>query len=369
MVDAALPPRNSPPDIVAVASPASGIAPLAVILTAQADDVDGQIISLDWSLGDGTQAHGERVRHVYPASGRFTARVTATDDAGATSSASVTISVGRRALRSSLRWPTRIAVGPDGRYYVTDGQAGSLFILDSALQVQDEHSGFERPLGVAVGRDGRIYVGSAGRHRVEVLDSGGQPISMVGEGVLQMPNDLALDADRNLYVADSTADSVRIFNPEGALIASLPEQADPEARFPISVTIAYRADDNGGVVGELYVAYQISGRIHVYDLDRRVRVRALGGRVPMGSSHWEGRFSRLQSLDVDRHGHLHAVDAFMSQIQVLDAMTGAFRRVYGTLGVGPTELNVPLDLVITAHGQVIVTNSGNRRVELIDVMQ
>jgi N-acetylmuramoyl-L-alanine amidase len=83
-----------PPAISAQATPAIGQAPLEVTLTAT-----GEADSFSWNLGDGSEAEGRVVRHVY-ATGRSTATVTATAG-GETAQASVTIT----ALTLTLKTP------------------------------------------------------------------------------------------------------------------------------------------------------------------------------------------------------------------------------------------------------------------------
>jgi PKD repeat protein len=83
----------APPAVSAQATPATGQAPLEVMLTAT-----GEADSFSWNLGDGSQAEGRVVRHVY-ATGRYTATVTATA-AGETAQASVAITAVTVTLRA-----------------------------------------------------------------------------------------------------------------------------------------------------------------------------------------------------------------------------------------------------------------------------
>jgi cyclophilin family peptidyl-prolyl cis-trans isomerase/chitodextrinase len=49
-------------------------------------DPDGSIVSFDWDFGDSTTDSGQTIEHTFARSGRFTVRLTVTDDRGATAS-------------------------------------------------------------------------------------------------------------------------------------------------------------------------------------------------------------------------------------------------------------------------------------------
>ncbi|HYP25082.1 MAG TPA: PKD domain-containing protein, partial [Blastocatellia bacterium] len=89
------PPANQPPAVTVAASATSGLAPLTVNFTAAASDRDGRIAAYSWSFGDGQNSTQVSPSHVYQAAGTYAARVTVTDDRGATASASVNIVVNR----------------------------------------------------------------------------------------------------------------------------------------------------------------------------------------------------------------------------------------------------------------------------------
>ncbi len=88
------PTPNAPPTAVASASPASGTAPLKVTFDGRAStDTDGTITSYAWTFGDGASAQGQVVSHAYASAGTYIARLTVTDDDGATDSDTVTVTV------------------------------------------------------------------------------------------------------------------------------------------------------------------------------------------------------------------------------------------------------------------------------------
>ncbi|MCX7803934.1 MAG: PKD domain-containing protein [Planctomycetota bacterium] len=74
------------------ASASAGHLPLTVNFDASASyDPDGTIIGYAWDFGDGMQASGATASHTYMREGRFTVRLTVTDDKRASSRAWVTI--------------------------------------------------------------------------------------------------------------------------------------------------------------------------------------------------------------------------------------------------------------------------------------
>jgi PKD repeat protein len=108
---------NKPPAVTVAANPTSGQAPLTVNFSAQASDTDGSIASYQWSFGDGKSGSGATTSNTYQSVGSYTAKVTVTDNKGATASASVVISVSSSTLPptvglSSLSLnPTSVAGG------------------------------------------------------------------------------------------------------------------------------------------------------------------------------------------------------------------------------------------------------------------
>lgn len=84
---------NTPPVATAQAAVTTGYAPLSVAFTGTGVDTDGSVISYDWSFGDGTTSDLQHPTHTYVAPGTYEARLTVMDDSGATTDATVTITV------------------------------------------------------------------------------------------------------------------------------------------------------------------------------------------------------------------------------------------------------------------------------------
>jgi PKD repeat protein len=83
---------NQAPAAVISAVPTSGIVPLTVSFNGGSTfDADGSIVSYLWNFGDGTTASGITTDHTYFSPGNYLARLTVTDNQGASNSTTVTI--------------------------------------------------------------------------------------------------------------------------------------------------------------------------------------------------------------------------------------------------------------------------------------
>lgn len=90
-------PTNSPPVASFTCNPPSGGAPLSVSFNASGSyDSDGNIVSYQWSFGDGSSGTGAEITHTYQNAGNYVAKLTVTDNQGArdTSSKTITVTVG-----------------------------------------------------------------------------------------------------------------------------------------------------------------------------------------------------------------------------------------------------------------------------------
>ena len=101
VVAASSAPPNQPPVARATATPSSGTAPLAVAFDGStSSDADGSIASYAWTFGDGGNATGPTANHTYTAAGSYSAKLTVTDNQGATGTTTIAITVNPGATRS-----------------------------------------------------------------------------------------------------------------------------------------------------------------------------------------------------------------------------------------------------------------------------
>lgn len=86
-----------------------------------------------------------------------------------------------RGTAAGMFGPRGVAVGPDGRVWVTDTGNHQVRVYDASLQgaetIGKRGSGpseFASPVGVCVGRSGDVYVADTGNRRIVVLDPTGK---------------------------------------------------------------------------------------------------------------------------------------------------------------------------------------------------
>ncbi len=112
---------------------------------------------------------------------------------------------------AGLFGPRGVAVGPDGRVWVTDTGNHQVRIYDAALErpetIGKRGSGpseFASPVGIGVGQSGDVYIADTGNRRVVVLDSTGKfksSWSFPGWEEAVEPH-VEVDVDESVFVTD-----------------------------------------------------------------------------------------------------------------------------------------------------------------------
>ena len=167
--------------------------------------------------------------------------------------------------------PTKVAVTPDGSFYVSDGYRNSRvvkFAPDGRYLFQWGSKGsgpgqFDVPHGISLDARGRVYVADRTNARVQVFDGDGHYVSEWKGGELGRPFDVALAADGTAFVADG-----------GDM------RNDPPDRSAVVVvgpdgSVAGRFGTFGVYDGQLYRAHDLAvskdGSVYVGDANGRVQ--------------------------------------------------------------------------------------------------
>jgi DNA-binding beta-propeller fold protein YncE len=119
--------------------------------------------------------------------------------------------------------------------------------------------------------------------------------------------------------------------------------------------------------GSIYVADSDNGRIEKFD-SKGEFVRAWGTKSPPNAIGPQSTFSELWGIAVDKNSNVYVADTWNHRIQKFDK-DGKFLTMWGTNGDthgiaqgNPLQFYGPRSIAIDKQGNVLVTDTGNKRV-------
>jgi uncharacterized protein (TIGR03437 family) len=257
------------------------------------------------------------------------------------------------------------------------------------------------PQGVAVDSAGNIYIADTGNERIRLV-SNGTISTFAGNGTsgsngdygdplqaqLHLPQGLALDSARNLYIADSANNVIRwitggvIYTFAGNHIAGFSHEGGPAVDAALNVPLDVAFDTSGN----LYIADSGNGRIRQVSTSG-VITTVVGG----GSTYTEGGLATATVLAgphgvaVDSSGNLYVADSDANHIykvsnNVITNFAGILNTATTSTGSGITntrgfagdggaatsaQVNSPSSVVIDSSGNIHFTDLYNARVRKI----
>lgn len=262
-------------------------------------------------------------------------------------------------LPTVLQRPGAVTGDDAGRLYVADASRQAVFVFDEPageLHVWDQGDAarrFRAPAGIALAAD-RVFVADADLGAVFVLGRGGEPRAVWGRGLLKRPTGLARDAATGrLYVADTYAHTIQVFDDTGTPVATLGRRGsgDGELNFPTHLAFAR---------GELYVCDTMNQRIQVFGPEgfrRRIGRRGLV----------LGDLVRPKGVAVDGDGNVYVVESYHDHLLVF-APDGRFLLPIGGTGTATGRFYLPAGVWVDARNRVHVADQFNGRVVLFQFL-
>jgi hypothetical protein len=174
--------------------------------------------------------------------------------------------------------------------------------------------------------------------------------SGTAEGQFQFPEEIAIDAAGEIYVADQSNFRIQVFNSAGGFLRAWGEHGagSGQLRMPVAVAV----DD--------------SGYVYVTDFDntRIEKFTSVGGFVTEWGQ-WgtaEGEFHYPRGLAIDDSFHVYVADAGNNRIQKFTS-DGTFLMTWGTSGNGDGELYGVMDVAVGPAGTIFAVDSYNDRIQ------
>ncbi|HLA35346.1 MAG TPA: 6-bladed beta-propeller [Rhodocyclaceae bacterium] len=154
------------------------------------------------------------------------------------------------------------------------------------------------PRDVALGKNGQIYVVDGGNFRVQVFDREGKYLRAFGAvgkqlGNFARPKEIAIDKQGNVYVADAAFGNFQIFTAEGDLLMYVGERGEQDlpAKYMLPSGIAVDED------GRIYFVDQWFRRVDVY---RPYALKSEDGFLGMRIKKAEPKAAEVKSTEVKR---------------------------------------------------------------------
>lgn len=230
-----------------------------------------------------------------------------------------------------------------GRIFVCDTGTRTVQVLDLKSQTIDAFSPggmgkFGTPVNMSIDGDGTRYVADTGRNQVLVYDSEGKFSAAIGEQDSLRPTSVALTKDR-VYVADLKGHCVRVYAKSGlAPVSTIPRQPDAsEEQEPgkLFMPVNLAVDEQG----QIYVSDTAACHVRVFDSEgKHVRTFGAAGDLP-------GQFARPKGIAVDRERRVFVIDAASQVCQIFDE-SGRLLLFFGEPEGSGAPLNLPAAVTI-----------------------
>jgi DNA-binding beta-propeller fold protein YncE len=222
--------------------------------------------------------------------------------------------------------------------------------------------GLRHPSDVLVAPDGRVLVLDGVSNRVVAYDATGKFLNSFGrggkgEGELDMPLGMAMDAKGRLYITDTRNHRIQIYSSDGAYRSQLALPYEKGMHKPDPTDVA--VDDKRGL---LYVVDNENHRVLIFGLEDHDYIGTVG---KMG--HNRGEFRWPFSISLDSDGIAYVVDVVNTVVRTIrpDEKWG-FGNDIGGWGVEKGELFRPKGVAVSAAGQVFVADSYLGIVQVFD---
>lgn len=263
---------------------------------------------------------------------------------------------------SELAWPAKVAVHPEGLVVADTGHDRVLVVsLEGAIVA--EHDDLRGPTGVRAMTDGSILVCERDADRVLRITTGGERQTVLAE--VASPSDVAVASDGTVFVAEAGRHQIWAIAPDGpAAVEAGTGREGLEDGYGLWALLAQPSGLATGALGLFLVDAQ-SSALRV--VDGQHRVATLLGRNTSTWGNVDGPIAsaRLQHPEgvacAPDGTSVYVADTFNSSVRLWSGVDGEIR----TLPVA--GLCEPGGLDVLADGRLVVADTGNHRVVLIDV--
>ena len=216
-----------------------------------------------------------------------------------------------------------------------------------------------KPSGLSIGLDGNLLVADTHYFRMLVYSPQGELLKTIGgteghgPGEFGFVTDAVQDPDGNYYIAEyGEYDRVQKFDPQGKYLLEWGGHGSEPGQFRRPQNLLLDED------GRIWVADACNHRIQVFDSrGKLLQIWGEKGKLP-------GQLSYPYDLDFDQQGHLLVIEYGNHRVQKF-TRDGKSLGCWGTHGRRQGQMHNPWALACDKDGRIHVLDTNNHRVQRI----
>ncbi len=219
---------------------------------------------------------------------------------------------------------------------------------------------FSSPNDVHVDKDGNIWVADTYNYRIQKFDSTGNFLLKFGtngtaDGQFNRPTGISSDSEGNIYVVDGSNNRIQKFDSNGNFILKwgTAGTGDGQFNFQLSSQVNVDQDDNVWVGDWSNKRVQKFTKNGVFLLKFGTSGTGNGQFAASGGPH---------DLAFDDYGNIYATDLYNSRVQVFDS-AGNFVKKFGIRGDGPMQFTYPSAIIFDSVGDLYVADEFNSSIQ------
>lgn len=217
---------------------------------------------------------------------------------------------------------------------------------------------FNNPRSVALDAQGNVYVADSSNQRIQKFDNFGNFITLWGyagngNGQFNEPRGIGINGNGNLYVADSGNNRIQVFDTEGNYITQWGSLGAGDNQFNFPRGICFDASNN------VYIADWNNNRMMEFDANGTY-IRKWGS---LGSGN--SQFDAPHGCVIDSANDIYVVEQDNHRVQKfdLDATPPTYLQKWGTEGAGNGQFNEPHGILLDSENHIHVADTLNHRIQ------
>lgn len=243
-----------------------------------------------------------------------------------------------------------------GQLYVADTGSNKIFIYNDEKPFLEIEQDITFPKSIAVSSKGRLFVVEK-EGKVKIFNA-----KHTYAANLKLPDEdsapisVTVDRKDNVYVLEKSKCEVLVFDKKDAFVSQFGECGDKDGQFLSPEDIAVDAQENILVAD----SKRLSGALQVFTSEGKFKYSF--GKIGLH----ETEFTQPVAVSVDRYGKIFVVDSSQHRIKVF-LPGGSFLSQFGTGMGADITFFAPVDIALNDAGRAYVLEKGANQLQILQV--